>query len=364
MLTIVVDARLLSEKITGIGRYLNELLSRLVLEKDINWILISHAPIEIGSWDFPNVKIISGNIKTRAMRMIWAQFLLPVKLLKIKPDIFWSPSHRLPIFMISNIKQIMTIHDLVCYRAPSTMRTGSMILDFILIPISIFKADKIFTVSEFTKSEIRKILKVRPSKIVVTHLGATNFSKSDDVFLNESGYILYVGTCEPRKNLNNLIYAYSMLSPEIKKLHKLVIVGGKGWGKVNPILISEFYDVVDNVIYLGYVSEILLSYLYSNCLFLAFPSKYEGFGLPILEAMQFGKAVLTSNKASMPEIAGKAGYYVDPTSPESIKIGLETLTRNNELRNKLGEEAHMQSQLYSWDKCMKITIGEFRRLEK
>ena len=359
---VSVDVRMLSVPITGIGRYLTEVLSVLVKEKDIDWILYSHTPIDKDYWLSDNVKIVHSNFRSKFMRMFWAQFILPLYLLKNKSDIFWSPSHRLPIFSIAKIKYFLTVHDLVCFRYPKSMRFTSRILDIILLPISVFKSDYIFSVSDFTKSEIIDVLGVNPDKIIVTKLGFnSNISKknnSENYF--QKDFILFVGTCEPRKNLMNLIEAYSKLPASLRNNYKLIIVGGDGWGGIYPKDLAIKFGVTDNVVYLGYVSDEQLSNLYSSCMFLAFPSFYEGFGLPLIEALSYNKPLLCSFASSIPEIASDAAIYIDPSNVTSIKEGLTKLLTDKQLRIKLSLEASKIYKLFTWERCSEKMLLKFR----
>ena len=167
---------------------------------------------------------------------------------------------------------------------------------------------------------------------------------------------MFVGTLEPRKNLAGLIEAYSRLPEELKNCALLAIVGGKGWGGVDVAAVAEKFDVQDRIWVLGYVSDEQLATLYEHAMFLAMPSFYEGFGLPLLEAMSRGTPVLTSNFASMPEVAGDAGLLVDPHDIDSITRALRTFLGDETFVRNLGLRAIINAQRFSWELTAQQTL--------
>ncbi|MEM1244514.1 MAG: glycosyltransferase family 1 protein, partial [Pseudomonadota bacterium] len=177
-------------------------------------------------------------------------------------------------------------------------------------------------------------------------------------------YVLFVGTLEPRKNIDKLLQAFSLLPTALRKHFQLVITGANGWGNIilNKLIIK--YGLQDNIFSTGYISDEQLISLYQNAYCLALPSLYEGFGLPILEAHSFGIPVLTSNLASMPEVAGDAAIYVDPKNVKSISNGLKTLLENSELRENLAQKAKKNSTKYSWEKTAYMTLAAFKEAIK
>ena len=195
----------------------------------------------------------------------------------------------------------------------------------------------------------------------------TNLTKSAVPFesLQKFGidrpYFLFVGTLEPRKNLPRLLTAYSRLGESIKEQAILVIAGGKGWGGVDVNEVVAELGLVSHVRILGYVDEITLAALYANAQFLAMPSLYEGFGLPLVEAMISGTPVLTSNNSSMPEVAGNAGWLVDALDIGSIGNGLNKLICDEQLRGKLAANAKSNVARFSWDKSAQLLITVFEQ---
>lgn len=354
---IAIDARILSEPLTGIGRYTLEILIRLVENREIDWFLYSHKPIIVGSWRQPNVYLKTSNLHGRILRMIWAQTVLPYLVKKDAVDLFWSPAHRVPSLLSNSIFKVVTIHDLVWKYAGDTMRKSSRLLDKWLMPVAIKSADWVFCVSESTKRDVLDLIPSSHDKLSVTYNAATFLNQPSAEIVNSDiqrllgvDYFLFVGTHEPRKNLDRLLEAISMLSLQTKTKMKFYIVGGRGWGGVNVDKLIIQHNLSGMVEALGYVSEPALYELYKHAKFLVMPSLYEGFGLPIAEAMNLGVPVLTSNISSMPEIAGDSAILVDPHSATSIAQGLCSLINDVALRNDLAKKARKKSQCYSWDK--------------
>jgi glycosyltransferase involved in cell wall biosynthesis len=234
------------------------------------------------------------------------------------------------------------------------------------MPAGIRVADRVVAVSKSTAGAVIQEFRLSSDKIDVILLGVSSDSNTEsfgvlDQFDISNSYILFVGTLEPRKNLRRLLISYSRLSDTLKSDVKLVIVGGKGWGGVDVTDMVSELDLEDYVQVLGYVDDSLLPTLYAHALFLAMPSLYEGFGLPLVEAMIQGTPVLTSNNSSMPEVAGDAGLMIDPLDVCSINNGLEELIMNHELRNQLSENARSNVVRFSWDVAAEQLVAVFEK---
>lgn len=365
MSNIFVDARPLSDdRLTGISRYTFEVLTR-VIPMGHHWTLCSHRPITIGDWNFKNVTIKCCNIKSKYSRMIWAQSLLPYWA-NLDADLFWSPTPRLPLFLNRSIPSVITVHDLVWRHAPETMIPLSRLLDSILMPHAVRFCDSILAVSNSTRNDIlREMPDVLGSKITTVKLGANNLASliSKNISLH-SPYILVVGTLEPRKNLIRLLEAFSLIDSTVRGPYKIIISGGAGWGDLQLMDLIAKYQLEGSVEVLGYQSDIDLANLYRNASFLSFMSLYEGFGLPLVEAMQFGLPIITSNMSSMPEVAGNAAVYVDPYNIYSIRDGLLKLMTDCNLHNRLSNNSIERGKLYNWDVVADETYAVIKRALK
>jgi glycosyltransferase involved in cell wall biosynthesis len=279
--------------------------------------------------------------------------------IKKKIDI-WHETYPLPI-KVNNAKKITTIHDLIPLKLPYTTLDDKKSF-FNLTKDAIKNSNIILTVSENTKKDILHCFDVNPDKIQVTyqpiidnshlvenHTREINLKKYN---LKNKKYILFVGTIEPKKNLGRLINAYSCLDTDMQ----LVIVGKKGWLWEDDISQLEALfgnGLNEKIKLLEYVSKKDLIYLYYGAFCLVFPSLYEGFGLPPLEAMSLGCPVITSNVSSLPEVCGDAAIYVDPYNSDEIRQAIEKLINNPEMQIKLVEAGKKRVELFSMENYTK-----------
>jgi glycosyltransferase involved in cell wall biosynthesis len=362
---IGVDARLLSRPLTGIGRYTLEMCRALSQIPEISLFLYSPSPIpdEVRR-KFSSAKFKTMNWNNGLLRQLWSESYLPLWAKMDAVDVFWGPTHRLPRFLPEAIPRVVTIHDLVWRFAGDTMRPLTYFLERMQMPFAVRAADVVVADSQATANAIKLEFDVDADNLMVVSL-ASNPIKNVACFdnLKEHGikcpYFLFVGTLEPRKNLTRLLTAYSLLPKAVKLQTSMVIAGGKGWGKFNLEDKIASLDLGDYVRVLGYVDEPTLTALYANARFLAMPSLYEGFGLPLVEAMAHGIPVLTANNSSMPEVAGDAGILVEAENIDSIKEGLRQLLTNEVLRNTLGNNAKVQAIKFNWDDSARQLVSAF-----
>ena len=363
---IGVDARLLSRPITGLGRYTWEMCRALSNIKDVTLYLYSPSPINNAVSGLESVTIRIHSWNNGLLRQLWSESYLPLWAKEDEIDVFWGPSHRLPRFLSSRIARVVTIHDLVWKLAKETMYPTTYFLEKIQMPVAVRKADLIVADTYSTRDAVITEFDVKPQNISVIPLAASNIQNIPSFdFLEKYDidglYFLFVSTLEPRKNLTRLLQAYDSLPLSIKGKMKLVIVGGKGWGEVNLLDTITQLDLIECVKVLGRVDDTVLATLYANAQFLVMPSLYEGFGLPLVEAMSYGTPVLTANNSSMPEVTGNAGLLVDALDVESIADGLQEMITNNELRERLAKNAKLNASRFSWDESAKKLITVFEK---
>jgi glycosyltransferase involved in cell wall biosynthesis len=232
---------------------------------------------------------------------------------------------------------------------------------------NIGRSNRIITVSSFIRSEAKSLLRVADEEVVAIPLGVDHelFKEFDPDVLEEwrnrlglpKRFILFVGTKEPRKNLAGLLKAYIALPETVKNEFKLVLAGPVGWKNQEWEPMAQ--KLGSHVMNLGYLDATALPYLYNLASLFVFPSLYEGFGLPPLEAMACGCPVVVSRAASLPEVCGDAGYYVDPRATDSIAEGMLKLLNDETLRQALSLRGIARSQQFSWDKTAKETLRVF-----
>ena len=324
---IAVDIRPLSHTITGIGRYTLSVLSRMMQGSAHQWFLYSDAPLadEIA---LPSPYVFRApKVKPPLSSSLLAQTLFPCWAMRDRVELFWSPRHHLPLFMPRKIKCIVTIHDVVWVRHPETMTHGGRLLEQLLMRPSIRVADGVICVSDFTRRELKAIFSVAESKILVTPLAATapptNGTAALPRQLQGASYVLFVGTLEPRKNLQGLIQAFAEL-PARYSNYRLVIAGQDGWLQQPLKNMLDKYGIADRCLLMGYVDEALLHCLYQQAAALAMPSLYEGYGLPALEAMQYGIPVVVGSESEIAGLNSSLVYVCQNTGAAAI---LSALTR-------------------------------------
>jgi len=358
-----IDARLLAGPLTGIGRYTAELTGE-VIKYPGRFFLYSARPLVVGDWRRANTILRAVGFRTRAGRMLWSQSILPYWAARDDVDVFWGPTHRLPALLPSSIARVVTIHDLVWRHAGETMRPLSRFVEGRLFPQAVRLADRIMADSLSTARDLAALYPESASRTRVVYPGHAALPGPLDPALLETlridrPYVLFVGTLEPRKNLARLVEAYASLDRAIRDEFLLVIVGGKGWGGVDAGALVANAGVSSQVRILGYVEDAELATLYAHARCLAMPSLYEGFGLPLVEAMAQGVPVLTSNRSSLPEVAGEAGHLVDPLDVSAIRAGLERLLKDDVYHARLAGKARETAEHFSWRQAAKETWAVF-----
>jgi glycosyltransferase involved in cell wall biosynthesis len=364
---IGVDARLLSLPLTGIGRYTAELSRALLKQAEIQsdnfFLYMPSSPIG-EDWSHPCAQVRSRRLRGRLARMLWSQTVLPWEATRDGVEIFWGTTHRLPRYLPAHIARVVTVHDLVWKHAGETMRPLSRWMEQRLMPEAIRLADRVLADSQSTADDVMAAFPNQREKIRVVHLGITPLvipqpRESLRLLGIDKPYFLFVGTLEPRKNLGRLLVAFARLPEAVRTLHMLVIVGGKGWGGVDLHELIKSHGLLGNVVGVGYVRDAQLSTLYAHARFLAMPSIYEGFGLPLVEAMSLGVPVLTSNRSSLPEVAGDAGLLVDPFDVSALATGLLSMLADDVLCATLAGRARTNAARFSWAKASEQTRAVF-----
>lgn len=293
---------------------------------------------------------------------------------KGKIDIFLSPTHYLPFTTLK--PSVIAILDVSYLHFPELFKKKDLYQLKIWGKYSIGKAKKIITISESSKSDIIKSYNVSEDKISVVYPGIKSEAQNPNSVTNskvkmqsskllkekfdiDKDYILFVGTLQPRKNISKLIEAFSMIK---NKDIKLVIVGKKGWMFEDILSAPIKYEVSDRVKFLENVSEDDLPGFYKNAECFVLPSLYEGFGLPILEAMQYGCPVLTSNVSSLPEAGGDAAVYFDPQNVSDIKEKIEKVISDEKKRQEMIKKGYEQVKKFSWEKSARQTLEVLEKI--
>ena len=362
---IGVDARSLLPMRSGIGTYLGEILQHLPANEAVDrFHLFSH-----GAVDLPPHPWVETHIHQARWGLAWYLFQSHSLVNPLGLDLFWGVQSLLPLGLKQQLPSVITVHD--CVHRMGTSYAPSALynhLHRLLLPVSLRRARKILTISQYVAGEIHQYYQVPFSRIEVTPLGVS------DVFLRSNmrereiqgvldkhkiprPFILAVGNLEPRKNLKTLLQAFALLPSDLHQRYHLVLVGKMGWHPEHLKSGLHSHPLSDRIITTGYVSAEDLPYLYAGAEMLVFPSFYEGFGLPALEAMAAGCPVVASNTSGLGELVGSAGILVDPYGPsDAWRRAIEELARSSGLRNELRTEGFSRAERYKWENCAKSTL--------
>jgi glycosyltransferase involved in cell wall biosynthesis len=356
---------------TGTENYSYQLLRHLAKIESTNKYLVYLRPDSIlgENENWPE----NFEFKTLNYPRLWTQFGLAKQTFIDSIDVLFVPAHTLPLIRKPGLKTVVTVHDLGSEYLPQTHQLKQRLYLRLMQNYQLKTATKIIAVSLATKNDLVKKIGLDPSKIKVIYEG---YDKElfrpvkNDALVNglkgfnlvPQSYFLFVGTVQPRKNLERLIKAfYACLSRGPEEVWQsqtkinLVIAGGKGWLSDEIYALPKKLGIEDRVKFLGRVEDRVLPVLYSGAIAFTFPSLFEGFGLPLIEAQACGCLVLTSNVSSMPEITGKGAIFTNPYSEIDIQNKLFDVINNKkkEAIIKLGFE---NIKRFSWEKAAKETL--------
>ena len=284
-----------------------------------------------------------------------------------RPDIFHATNY---VAEPCNVPMVVTVHDLSFLRYPESHPPERLKWLEEGFPRTLSHARRIIADSQFTKDELISLLGVPGNRINVVHLGVTaNYRPRDKDVLAEKlrefdlapkGYILSVGTLEPRKNISKLLRAYELLPDSLKERWPLVIVGLRGWKDQKITKRMERLARNGSLRVLGYVPDDKLPLIYAGATLFVYPSLYEGFGLPPLEALASGVPVIVSNRASLPEVVGDAGALIDPEDIESLAHVVESLLLDQPKREQITRAGLQQAKRFTWEACAEKTFRVYR----
>jgi glycosyltransferase involved in cell wall biosynthesis len=357
---IYINARFLTRSVTGIERYCTELL------KNLDSLIDSAA---IDSKQFSFVMLAPKNIKHELnfkhiplkcvgslTGHLWEQLELPFY---TRDGLLFSPSNAAPIF---KCLQVVTIHDASFFARPQTYSFAFSSWYKFIIPLVGKVAKKIITVSSFSRKELVHYCKIKADKIKVVWNGKEQIlvQSTDESFLTKNNivpkrFVLAVSSPNPNKNFSAIIKAIKLL-PEMGL--EIVIVGDL----LPKVYANSQVSFPNDVKYVSRVSDAELRALYEHAACFIYPSFYEGFGLPPLEAMACGCPVIVSNTSSLPEVCGDAALYCDPFSPEDIAVQVKKLVSNTALQSELKQKGLERAQQFSWEKCAWETFSTIKEV--
>jgi len=375
--TIGIDYTPAHEQGGGIGRYVRELVNSLLAQTNSS---IDYRLFVAGAFpsDLPRLVNSRSAWKTTPITPIWLarlwhrlHFPLPIETFLGRVDLYHATDFVLPP-TLSRTRTLLTVHDLSFVRVPESASPSLKVYLDHVVPLSARKADYILADSQATKDDLIDIYGLSEQKISVLLSGVNqSFNRVEDVVglltirkkykIGNEPYIFTVGTVQPRKNYARLIESLAQLRSKGYDL-QVVIAGGKGW------LEDPIYETMnrtrmkDHVRFIGFADESDLPSLYSGAICFAFPSLYEGFGLPILEAMRCGTPVITSNISSLPEVAGNAALTINPYDIDELTDALEKIISDSVLRDTLIKKGYERVQQFTWESSAQKLVNIYMDL--
>lgn len=375
--TIVLDALLVGQRPTGVGRSILELTRALAAGKRGFSFKVLATSADLFSFldSAPEWEVVPcrGATGGSLIKAIYTQFWMPRICRSLAADLLHSLQFVAPRFL--PCPSVVTVHDLAWQLFPETVEEPRRTYYRVLVPSSLNRADAIVTNSQATAQDVRHLYP-QVKDIHVTAFGTPTWAQNSpwnnqdsppdnnsctNPFLDRP-FFLFVGTLEPRKNLDRLVQAYASLLEMPGPWPGLLLVGGKGWRDSSLRRSIEPLKKAGDLKVLDYCDIDLLAELYGQACALLFPSRHEGFGFPILEAMAFGLPVMTSGVGAMAEVSGTAAFHVDPLDTESLTRGMARLATDGALRERLIHEGRAWARGWNWEKTAEATMAVYRKL--
>lgn len=302
---------------------------------------------------------------------LWTQMKLPSLAKENKVDLIHCLDSTGPLF--AKTPTVVTVHDIVFKKFPECLSRKGRLYHNLWVPRAIKKAAHIITDSESSQKDLMDFYSVPSEKITVIYLGVEDsffqkppkekFENVKKKYNLDKKFIFFVGTHEPRKNIDVIIKAYSQLEPSLKEEYSLLIGGGKGWIDLDLHNLAKQCGVEDNVTFTGFLSDKEVRTLFFMADIFCFPSKYEGFGFPVLESMAASTPVITTNVSSLPEVGGDAVLYVPPNDESKLSEGLTKLIQDKDLYKKLSEAGPIQARKFQWSKTAEEVLQVYSKLK-
>ncbi|MEM6751539.1 MAG: glycosyltransferase family 1 protein [Cyanobacteria bacterium P01_C01_bin.38] len=385
MLQVVIDATPVAPKPSGVGFYVANLISalqRLQAQDELQLGIAFQPGLKKwlrGDWSFPDCLQKHPNLRLFPMPVRFSNLLISNQINPITsyfekffgyPNIVHGTNYS--VYPCHKSRKVMNLYDLTFIKYPQY--TNSIVETYTTkVKQCLEWTDLVLTISESSKQDIIKYLQVDEKKVVVTPLAsryhtdyfsdirAEELSKQTSYNFS-APYLLFVSTIEPRKNIKAIISAFNYLKEKHKIPHNLVMIGRKGW-HYEPIFAAiEKSPWKTNIHHLDYLSDELVALFYAKADAFVYPSHYEGFGLPVLEAMTLGTPVVTSNTSSLPEVAGDAALLINPNEPMQLAEAILRLISDSQLRQAFVDKGKERAKTFSWERTAIETLKAYRSI--
>ncbi len=367
---IAYDATSIPRLMAGAGVYTDNLLRALArVDGDNEYVVFARTDaFDALARERPNFRVVRVGAGSRAMRLVWEQLVLPVQLRAQAVNVVHSPHHTAPLLNIGG-QRVVTFHDLTFFILPERYPRRRLYYFRAVSWASAKAASLLICPSLAARDDIIRILHAPPDKVrPIAEAAAPAFRVFEDPapvealrrkYLLPERFILSVGSLEPGKNRTTLLKAFAELRRR-GVAQKLVVAGQRAWKYGADFHLAEELGLKGHVVFTGYVPPEEMPALYNAADAFAFPSLYEGFGLPVLEAMACGVPVVTSNVSSLPEVAGDAALLVDPRDPAALCDALERLLKDDSVRTDMRRRGLARASTFSWEKAARKTINVYR----
>jgi len=367
---IAIDARGINfYSGTGIATYTENVLKNLI---NIDTINNYHIFWSGNNYEFIKKEKCKIIMTSKKHQRFFEDHYFPANLSTEKIDIYHMPQNGIGFSEEISCKKLITIHDLIPYIMPETVGRGYLLKFLKEMPVIIGGCDGIITVSEFSKRDILKFFPIDENKIFVTPLAADKkYTPLDkvhcrnvlrDIYNLTDPFILYLGGFSERKNVASVLTAFAKIYKDLNKKYKLVILGGYKDSSQRLVKLTNELKIESHVVFTGFVQEDHLPIFYNCCDTFVYPSFYEGFGLPPLEAMSCGTPVIASNLTSIPEVVGDGGILINPYDISEISFAIGNLLSNEKLRDELSYKALKRASEFSWQNTAQSTLKVYESI--
>ncbi|MDP6522993.1 MAG: glycosyltransferase family 1 protein [Kiritimatiellia bacterium] len=369
---IELDGMLLKDEFAGVEFSIFSLARALAAFGSEQYELVVPREFPASHPEAPNFETFraAAPAKIKTIRILWEQMVFPIRIRKRRAALVHAPGYIAPL--LADVPVVISVYDVIALKQPELCTVSNRLHYRVFMPLSVQKASGIIVPSEKTKQDLGELFPKVEGKTTVIPLGVAtkyqvlertdSFHKIRQKYALPQDFILFVGQREPKKNLQALIHAFEIMARDSSFNHGLVVAGKKGWGQSRVHRIVRDLGLSGRVTFADFVAPEDLPYLYNMADAFVFPSLYEGFGLPPLEAMACGIPVVCSNRGSLPEVVGDAALLADATDPSSIAASLHRAINEEKTRTDLIEKGKQRARQFTWRKTAELTEAFYREI--